>query len=509
MKSKTILPIKNHMVFNVKIITLLITAFLLPNSLAVTSLSVNEDGFLVIDGKPKLIIGLYQSSMPKDDEMVKELANNGFNLLRTVRKPNLQHSDIKADLDIFHKYNLYGWIYLHDTIILDKDDQQKRIKLTEMVEKFKDHPALLAWEIQDEILWHIWQKPIGWTFGEQQKELKKLIEESNSSQGKINELNKILEQANSYTRRGLWLKGEQLYDKLWAELGKVHPAPEMKLSKREAETALLTERLLRGREVIKKIDPKHFIYANHAPRNSIKSLRQVNDAIDIIGCDIYPAPTYRTQAHSDLDNKSLSSVGVYTKRMKAAAPGKPAWMVLQGFGWRDLKSGPCVGSDDLMWGRRPNIVELRLMVFDAILNGANGILYWGVHYAGYLEKDNQLRKDILQVSKELRALESVVLAKPSAKAPSVTIGNTHNSVDGPELQLMLRKTGKDWVLIITNTAIHGMPFTLSGLPESLNGKRFYRLYSDEYHDIENGTFKDGIAGFEVHVYATSRRFEAN
>ena len=100
------------------------------------------------------------------------------------------------------------------------------------------------------------------------------------------------------------------------------------------------------------------------------------------------------------------------------------------------------------------------------------------------------------------------MTKPSVKLPSVTTGNTHSSVDGPELQLMLRKVDNDWVLIITNTAIHGMPFTISNLPKSINGKRFYHLYSDEYYDIKNSMFSSGIAGFGVHIYATSRKFEA-
>jgi hypothetical protein len=204
-------------------------------------------------------------------------------------------------------------------------------------------------------------------------------------------------------------------------------------------------------------------------------------------------------------NQSLSSVGLYTKRLRASAPGKPVWMILQGFGWRDLKNSQCYGSEDLQQGRRPNIVELRLMVFDAILNGANGIIYYGT---SFIERDSQLWKDVLQVSKELRSLEPVILTKPFSKTPSVTTGNTHGSVDGPEIQLTLRKAGNDWVLIMINTSVYGIPFTLSGLPDSLNGQKLFRLYSDEYHNIKNNEFNDGIAGYGVHIYSTSREFEA-
>jgi hypothetical protein len=49
---------------------------------------------------------------------------------------------------------------------------------------------------------------------------------------------------------------------------------------------------------------------------------------------------------------------------------------------------------------------------------------------------------------------------------------------------------------------------VSKLPEQLEGKILYHLYSDETRKVENRAFPDGIRGFGVHVYATSHRFEA-
>ncbi|MHC4123558.1 MAG: hypothetical protein ACYSSI_08300 [Planctomycetota bacterium] len=489
------------------ITTLIITGFLTTNCDAVTNVKVNSDGFLVVDSKPELIIGLYESFLPKDDEMVKELADNGFNFARTRCKRDYSrflYNETKADLDIFHKYGLYGWIYLPYTGLAD---QEKRIEPVEIVKKFKDHPALLAWELRDEILWHIWYKPLTWTFGEQQKDLRKLIKDGNFPEERTKVLKAILKKANSYAHRGLWGKSEKLYDKLRTILGGQPPASENRLSQRQTQSKLLIAQIKEICDAIKQVDPVHFTWTNYAPCNSIKTLKQASQVVDMISCDIYPAPEYRTLGQSNLKNKTLSSVGEFTKRMRVAASDKPVFMILQGFGWRDLKGNPSQNSDDLQWGRRPNLHELRFMVYDAIVNGANGILYWGVHYAGYTEKNNQLRKDIFKVSKELRALESAVLDKRSEKIPTVTIDDTHAPVDGPELQMMLRKTGKDWVLIVTNTSTHAIPFTLSDLPDSLNGKKLYLLHSDEHQDIKNGSLNDGITGYGVHVYATSRRFE--
>ena len=71
----------------------------------------------------------------------------------------------------------------------------------------------------------------------------------------------------------------------------------------------------------------------------------------------------------------------------------------------------------------------------------------------------------------------------------------------------LTATGPDWVLIAANEHPVGIAFDVSNLPAELNGKTLYRLYSDEAHKIQQGKFRDGIRALNVHVYATSRRFQ--
>jgi hypothetical protein len=73
---------------------------------------------------------------------------------------------------------------------------------------------------------------------------------------------------------------------------------------------------------------------------------------------------------------------------------------------------------------------------------------------------------------------------------------------------MLRKTSADWVLIAVNESTYGISFQVKDLPADLNGRTLYRLYTGESHEVTRGGFRDGIRGFGVHVYATSRRFEA-
>ena len=68
--------------------------------------------------------------------------------------------------------------------------------------------------------------------------------------------------------------------------------------------------------------------------------------------------------------------------------------------------------------------------------------------------------------------------------------------------------GDDWVLIAVNEWRFGVAFEVRGLPQAMDGRTLYRLYSDETHTVENSEFRDGILGHDVHVYATSQGLKA-
>ncbi|MHC4475681.1 MAG: hypothetical protein ACYTEL_08545 [Planctomycetota bacterium] len=64
-----------------------------------------------------------------------------------------------------------------------------------------------------------------------------------------------------------------------------------------------------------------------------------------------------------------------------------------------------------------------------------------------------------------------------------------------------------WVMIAVNERGEGNSFAVKGLPAEMEGKRLYRFSSQESHVVRNGGFRDGIRGFGVHVYATTRKLE--
>jgi hypothetical protein len=333
-----------------------------------------------------------------------------------------------------------------------------------------------------------------------------------TAQGKP-ELETLNRHARDRFDRGLYAEFEAARAEFWRHAGRPAPHPEARLDDVVARLHRTGDGITAGIETVRALDPHHVIWLNHAPRNSLDDLRRYNRAADMAGCDIYPAPANLTVGHSDLVDLGLTSVGAYTDRMRQAAPGRACAMVLQGFGWRDLREKISEAEIAVGIGRRPTWTESRFMAFDAVLHGANAILYWGTAYLKPVEDDGspvtgrpRLWQDLLRVARELRALEPALVAPP-LRPPRLRLDPTYGSIDGAGLRARLRRVGEEYVLIVANETGDGLGFTVEGLPGRLNGRTLHRLYSAESHSVTSRGFRDGIRSRDVHVYATSRVFE--
>ena len=154
------------------------------------------------------------------------------------------------------------------------------------------------------------------------------------------------------------------------------------------------------------------------------------------------------------------------------------------------------------------------MAYDAIVHGANAIMYWGTHYVkdqkGEEEtQDTQLWRDLLNLIRQLRALEPVLTSRAVQPAPNLVLEQTFSSAEEKDIPLLLKKSGGDYVLIIVNESPSGISFTVNSLPADLEGRKLYRLNATDTVTVKNGVFQDGIPRFDAYVYATSRRFEAS
>jgi hypothetical protein len=475
---------------------------------------VDPRGFVLIDGRPRLILGVYGT---QSDDHLRQLSDNGFNLITQVPATT-------EAMDRLQRFGLHGAVALpYDPRVKEPREESETPeqceRLVNVINAVKDHPAVLGWELWDEIIANSVWYDTGWKRNDELAELERLIQaQTDANPDSAADRLQRLRSGKDLISRGLAAEGEAVLDALWAELGKAGPNPRLRQSYSWARADRAIEGLGRVCQYVRRHDGKHLIWTNHAALNSIDRLARLNKYVDAAGCDHYPVDGI----HTPSTDQNLYEIGWFTDRMRAAAPGKSCWMVLQGFGWRDFVEEKWHTNPDETLGRRPNMRETRFMAYDTIVHGANTILYYGsdfieggIHRGGYGKgeplgdrEEPQLWKDMMTVGRELRALEPAILGQAPAQAPTSSAEETMGPLDGQGPALMLRKTGDDWVLIVVNETRWTGAFNVSDLPSELEGVSLHRLYSDGSVTVEDGGFRDGIHGWGVHVYATSRRFEA-
>jgi hypothetical protein len=257
------------------------------------------------------------------------------------------------------------------------------------------------------------------------------------------------------------------------------------------------EPLVRAREIIKAEDPNHPVVIIHAPRGTVESLRRYNVTGDVVGLDIYPIG-YPPGAHSLLPNKHISMVGDYTRMMITVAEERqPVWMVLQ-IAWSGvIKPGKTL--------RFPTFPEERFMTYQAIINGARGLLYFGGHLEASLSAADQKygwnwtfwRRVLRPVIEEIGAHSPLypALVAPDSKLP-ITCRTSG-------IELRVREVGDEIFLLACKREGETVQAEFTGLPASL-GTGEVMFESPRKVDAKDGKFSDWFGPFEVHVYRFKR-----
>ncbi|MCC6155080.1 MAG: hypothetical protein IT367_15040 [Candidatus Hydrogenedentes bacterium] len=438
------------------------------------------DGMLTLNGERMFVLGLYEN--PKDDAVLDDVAKAGFNLV--------QSTAATEQLDRLHNRGLYAWINVGGSIDFSTNAEAGKASLKKFADDFAEHPALLVWEVPDEALWNVWYGAELWRNRDEPKQQNELID-ALEDKAKAETLKGMRAQVRKHWSVAEHKKAEELADQIWRELGKEPPNPELNVSNAPARAAKMAAGMLEGYTYLKEICPTHPVWMNHAPRNSVAQRAVFNKAADAVGCDIYPVPPY-LGGHSDLADRGLTSVGGYTRTMQDAAPGKPVWMVLQAFSWAELaerKNDP-----DLDRQRHPSISETRFMAYDAIVNGARAILYWG---SAYTDRTKPFWGDLLKVVRELADLQPVLSAADADVKLEVALDETWGSLD-QGIRVLPKQTPEGVWLIVVNESQFPLRYTVNGLPE-----KNVATYSDTITGVStvagNGAVAMNIAGHSVQV----------
>jgi len=219
------------------------------------------------------------------------------------------------------------------------------------------------------------------------------------------------------------------------------------------------------------------------------------DAADAIGCDPYPVGVPVTADEASLkipltNTKAPSyqppmvRVSLWTKATREQVEdSRPVWMVLQLF---------------RQWGRFPTYEEMKSSAYQAIINGAHGILWWGFVSgvgieAEWAHGDTQAYFNFKRLSDEVTGLGPLLLA-PAQPQYLVSTSN-------PEIESIV-KAGANSIAIITCNmspkAISGVTFRVNGvkMPGSVTVYSEGRTLPLDAH----GNFSDSFGGYQAHVY---------
>ncbi len=259
------------------------------------------------------------------------------------------------------------------------------------------------------------------------------------------------------------------------------------------------DNIIAAYEAVKRLDPLHPLYLNHAPTNLVSTLRQYNRGADIIATDIYPVIPHGIREEyalwpdgmqGDLLNTYLSQVGQYTDKARAVAGASRAvFMVLQAFAWEDLR-----GKDrDPRMVLYPSRSELRFMAYNAIVRGANGVLYWG---PSFTPAGVPLWQGLKATTQELRQIRTE-LSAPLRQLPlSLTYHEVGHDVD-LGIQWIVKPSHTGVLLIAVNADRYLVDVSFSGLQQF---KRVEALFERRTPSFSAGKFRDSFDPFGVHVY---------
>jgi hypothetical protein len=112
---------------------------------------IDEHRRLILDGKPFFPIGTYWGRITEDE--LKLYADSKFNCLMPYNRPTREQMDLAGNLGLKVIYSIKDYYYRTKWCpksIRSVADEEPMVRQT--VRQFRDHPALLAWYLNDELV---------------------------------------------------------------------------------------------------------------------------------------------------------------------------------------------------------------------------------------------------------------------------------------------------------------------------------------------------------------------
>lgn len=236
------------------------------------------------------------------------------------------------------------------------------------------------------------------------------------------------------------------------------------------------------------LDPSQLWVTIEAPRGTAADLAPYTSVTDVHGVDIYPV----TLAHT---SPNLQNVGKWTATLESITPLAPVWTTIQ------ICSS---GSVDKTTGNYvvPTFQQERYMAYDAILNGAKALTFFGGNNAGCFSGSDatygwnwSFWQSVLEpLVQQLSAASPIApaLVNP-AKTPTVTTPGA-----GTETLVRQGTSIDDLWLIAARNGAGTRTVTFKGLPSWTHRASVYT--ENRTVIASKGSFKDRFSQWDVHVY---------
>jgi hypothetical protein len=393
---------------------------------AASVVTIDADKVMVLNGRKVFPITMSpgpptRGRTPTGVDALRELREAGTLIIRMAQNTNWNaelRSNQQAQLDWAQEQGMFCMVNLRELSAFVAGDTATEAALRDVMNQFKNHPALAVWKNADEASW-----------------------------------NDV-------------------------------PAEDLK----------------RGYDVIRQEDPNHPVEQTHAPRGTVAELRPYNAAADILALDIYPV-SIPPGKHSLLPNKEISMVGDWTKFLADVANGQKSYWMVEQIAW----SGVRPPRNTLVF---PTFRQSRYMAYQAIINGARGLMFFGGNVTDTLNAQDaplgwnwtfwdEVLKRVVREIGDHSALAPALVASNSA-LPITMSGTT-----SPDLEFCVREAPPYLYILASKREGATTNVTFSGLPAwAATGEVMYE--SPRTVTVKNGQFTDSFAPFDVHVYRFSQ-----
>lgn len=243
------------------------------------------------------------------------------------------------------------------------------------------------------------------------------------------------------------------------------------------------ESLAHANATVKELDSSHAWLTIQAPKGTIADLAPYSAVTDFHGVDVYPVRL----ARKDPD---LHAVGRWTETIRRATPNRAVFMTLQ-----ICFAGAWNGSTYIL----PTRVQERFMIYDAIVHGARGLVFYGGHDRCWSERDLALGWNWTFWDGVLEGLLRELApgtALNGALAGS-TVGLGLRASD-PQIGLLSRRTDRAVWVIVTRHGKGTKEIRIRGLPGGLAAGRMYPA-GNRRVPVVRGSFTTRISRWGVQV----------